>query len=106
MSDNQIFDEVSPEKGTISDYYCDCPEHENEELLHDGDGGYYCEACDGETLHNTADSDEEDEEDDEDDDDCICHECGKHSDSAFVHEWDSHSICEVCWVLKCYTDAK
>jgi len=53
-----------------------------------------------------SDSDSDSESDDEDDnDDCICHECGKHSDSAFVHELDSHSICEVCWVLKCYTDA-
>lgn len=39
-------DEEEPAEGTESEYYCE--EHDGEILLHDGCGGYYCEACDEE----------------------------------------------------------
>lgn len=37
---------VEPKKGEESEFYCDRPHHECSVLLHDGDGGYYCEDCD------------------------------------------------------------
>lgn len=40
------------EKGDISSHYCDI--HENENLRHDGDGGYYCEECDEDSKQETS----------------------------------------------------
>jgi hypothetical protein len=43
------FTPEDPPKGKESKHYCDVPDHENEVLLHDGLGGFYCEECDAET---------------------------------------------------------
>ena len=45
----------NPEKGTESEYFCDVCE--DEPLLHDGDGGYYCECCDGDVMEDESDED-------------------------------------------------
>ena len=43
-----------PAKDTPSGLYCDRVCHDGEELLHDGEGGHYCEACE-----ENPDSDDE-----------------------------------------------
>ncbi len=35
-------------RGQKSEFYCDV--HEDEHVLHDGDGGYYCQDCDEESV--------------------------------------------------------
>lgn len=44
-------------------HYCDVPDHENEVLLHDGSGGFYCEECEEEKSYK-------------DEEDYTCHHCG------------------------------
>ena len=43
---NVRYADDEPKKGDKSEHYCD--EHHSEVLLHDGDGGHYCEECDTE----------------------------------------------------------
>jgi hypothetical protein len=46
----QIIADSDPKKGTESAHYCD--QHHDDPLLHDGDGGLYCDTCDSETQHD------------------------------------------------------
>ena len=36
-------------KGQATEWYCDFKGHEQEQVLHDGEGGYFCERCDEES---------------------------------------------------------
>jgi hypothetical protein len=45
-TDHDDSHEEEPAEGDQSEYYCE--EHDDHILLHDGYGGYYCEACDEE----------------------------------------------------------
>jgi hypothetical protein len=58
-----------PKRGAPTEWFCDWVDsddeetHENEPILHDGDGGYFCERCDEECDESSDDSDSDSDSD-------------------------------------------